>query len=170
MDANNAPVRRPRTELHTGDISIAQKPSIESRDDLLDEIVVAPEVLQKEYAEALAFAETPVTIRVERSSEKFAPNVIDVWCNGKGTEVVISGRWVETKVIQIGIPVTVKRKYVEILARSKITSINTVSGKIDERSEKNEIERFTSSRAPFSVIEDKDPRGAQWLTNLVRFG
>jgi len=170
MDASNAPVRRARTELHTDDIEIAQKPIIESRDDLIDEIVIAPEVLQKEYQDALAFAEEPVTIRVERSSEKFAPKFIDLWCNGKGAELLMNGKWVETKVIPVGVPVTTKRKYVEILARSKVDSIETHSGKKDEHSEINEIERHTSSKAPFSVIMDRNPKGAAWLTGLVRFG
>lgn len=169
MDAGNAPVRRPPAELHTADIKIHQKPVIESRDELLEEIVIAPEVLEKEYSEALKFAEEPVTIRIERSSEKFAPPVIDLWCNGKGAEIVVNGRWVETRVLPVGVPVTTKRKYVEILARSKIETVTTNSGKIDENSERNDIARYASSRAPFSVLRDNNPKGADWLTGLVTF-
>lgn len=169
MDAGNAPVRRARTELHTDDIDIVQKPIISSRDELLEEVVIAPEVLHAEHLANLAFAEQPVKIRIERSGEKFAPRLIDVWVNGRGAEIIINGKWVETRVLPVGVPVWTKRKYVEVLARSKIDSINTRSGKVDDNSERNDIERSTSSRAPFSVIEDRDPRGAAWLTGLVSF-
>jgi hypothetical protein len=170
MDASNAPVRRPRPELHTADIAIEQKPTIESREDLAKEIVAAPEdVMQAEYAAALSFNEEPVTIRIERSSEKFAPRVIDCWCNGKGAEVVVNGRWVSLGYIPVGVRVTTKRKYVEILARSKIDAVNTRVEDRDSEHPKNLIERSTSSRAPFSVLEDRNPKGAAWLTGLVRF-
>ena len=155
--------------MHTDDIKIKQKDVVREREDLEGEIVEGPEQVQKSYLDALAFAEEPVTIRIERSSEKYAPKVIDLWCNGKGAEVLQNGRWLELKVLPVGIPVTTKRKYVEILARSKVDTVNTRVG--DERDERpiNEIERYTSSRAPFSVIEDKNPKGAAWLTGLVHF-
>lgn len=161
---------RSAPQMHTDDIKVAQKPSIESREDLADEITVAPEVLQKEYAAALAFNEQPVTIRIEPSSEKFAPKVVDCWCNGRGAEILINGKWVPTGALPVGRVVTTKRKYVEILARSKTDSIQTRHDNSDAERPHNYIDRFTSSRAPFSVIEDKDPRGAEWLTNLVQFG
>lgn len=169
MDALNAPVRRPRPETTTADIAIDQRPAIESRDEVVTAVAAPEDVLKADYAAALAFNEEPITIRIERSAEKFAPSVVDCWCNGKGAEVLIGGRWVETAYLPVGVPVTTKRKYVEILARSKIDSVNT---KIEDReSEKprNLVERFTSSKSPFSVLEDKNPKGAAWLTSLVRF-
>ena len=169
MDAGNQPVRRAREEFHTSDVKIDQKPQIETRADLEGEVVVAEPSLEKDYADALAFAEEPITILIERSSEKFAPKVVDLWCNGKGAEVLMNGRWLETKCLPIGIPVTTKRKYVEILARSKVDSIETTVVKEPE-SEKNLIDRHTSSKAPFSVIEDKNPKGVEWLTRIIRAG
>lgn len=171
MDASNAPVRRPRPELHSAEIGIEQKATIESREDLAAEVITAPEdVLKADYAQELAFNEEPITIRIERSSEKYAPRVVDAWCNGKGAEVLVQGRWVETAYLPVGIPVTTKRKYVEILARSKIDSVNTKVEDRDSEHPTNLVERSTSSRAPFSVIEDRNPKGAAWLTGLVRFG
>ena len=169
MTAANNPVRRPGRELHTGDMAIAQKDVVESREDLDSEIVVAPEQLHKEYVEALAFAEEPVTIRIERGSEKFAPPMVDLWVQGRGAEVLINGRWVVLGYLPVGFPITTKRKYVEVLAASKHDAIQTKVLK-EEHSERNLIERFTSAKAPFSVLEDKNPKGAEWLTNLVRFG
>jgi len=164
------PVRSAPRELHTGDIKVEQHPPIEDRDDL-DNVVVAPsQVLDKDYAAQLAFNEEPVTIRIEPSSEKFAPKVVDCWCNGKGAEIVINGKWVSTGALPVGRVVTTKRKYVEILARSKIDSIQTRHDSSEAERPANYIDRFTSSRAPFSVIEDKNPRGAEWLTKLVQYG
>ena len=169
-DASNMPVRSAPREIHTDDFKQQQKPSFSTREEL-DEIVLAtPEQLQKDYAEHLAFLEEPVTIRVERTSEKFAPRVIDVWCNGKGAEVVINGRWVSVGVIPVGMPVTTKRKYVEILARAKHEAINTRVVDPEAEQPDNKVDSHVSSRAPFSVIEDRSPKAAAWLSGLVTFG
>lgn len=170
MDASNAPVRRPRPEVHTDDIGIEQKPVIQTREDLDNEITVAPEVTKQDYLDALKFNEDPITIRVERSSEKFPPRVVDIWCNGKGVELLIDGKWVPTGAIPLGMVVTTKRKYVEILLKSKTDNVETDSGKIDDHSERNDIIRNTSAKSPLSVIEDRNPRGAAWLQQLTRFG
>ena len=171
MDASNAPIRRAPQELHTDDIKIAQKPVIETREDLADEIIIAPEVLMKGYAEALAFNEEPITIRIERTSEKNPPKVVDAWVNGKGAEVLHNGRWLELGFIPVGFPVTTKRKYAEVLAKAKIDTCNTNDDR-DTTVEHpaNLVARSTSSRAPFSVIEDRNPKGVAWLNGLVRFG
>lgn len=169
-DAVNAPVRHAPKETHTSDFKLAQKASIENLDEYEGDVLVAPEQLQKDYQSALAFNEQPVTIRIEPSSEKFAPRAIDVTCNGTGAEVWMNGRWVQARVLPVGMPVTTKRKYVEILARSKTDTINTRHDTADAEHPRNFIDRYTSSRAPFSVLEDKDPRGAAWLSGLVTFG
>lgn len=150
-------------------MAIEQKPTIATREDLADEIVTAPEVLQADYTDALRFNEEPVTIRIERTGEKNPARVVDLWCNGKGAEAIVNGRWVELGALPIGVPVTTKRKYVEILARSKVDAIETRVENRDSERPDNLIDRSTSSRAPFSVIEDRNPKGAAWLTNLVRF-
>lgn len=169
MDASNAPVRRPPREMSSADVAIDQKGSVENDQDRLDTaIVVAPEGLEKDLAQALKFNEEPVTIRIERSSEKFAPNVVDCWCNGKGIELLIDGKWVETKAAPVGIALTTKRKYVEILLRSKVDTLQTEHEDIGATQINNRVQRYTSSRAPLSVIEDKNPLGNAWFTSLAR--
>lgn len=170
-DAANRPVGRGNREIHTGDIHIEQKPVIESREDLVDEVVQAPpEVLQKEYADALAFAEEPVTILIQPSGEKNAARTVDIWVNGKGAEVLVDRRWIETSILPVGMPVTTKRKYVEVLARAKRDSVQT--NVTDEESENpvNKIFRNTTAVSPFSIIRDNNPKGAAWIAQLVRFG
>lgn len=166
MDAVNTPVRRPTRELHSEDVKSGRKMQFESRDDLVGDVVVAEE-LHKDYMEALAFMEDPITIRIERSSEKFAPPTIPCWVNGKGAEVLVRGQWVSLGHLPVGVPLTTKRKYVEVLLGSKTDSIQTKTIKRED-SEDNLVERFPSSTAPLSVLEDKSPRGVAWLTNIVR--
>jgi len=168
MDAENNPVRRPGREQYTGDIPIPQKPAIETRADLDDEVIVAAPNLNKDYEAALAEAEEPVTIRIERSGEKFAPKSVECWVNGKGAEAFFNGRWNEITWVPVGMQVTLKRKYVEVLARSRVDTIETNVVERDGEDPRNFIDRSTSSRAPFSVIEDRSPRGAEWLRNLLQ--
>ena len=169
MDAVNTPVRRPSRERHTDDLPVSKKPAIESRDDLIGEVVEAPEALHKEYLEVLAFMEEPVTIRIERSSEKFAPPMIPCWVNGKGAEVFTNGKWVAQGHLPVGVPITTKRKYVEVLVAAKIDSVQTKVQKFEDH-EKNMIERFPSSTAPLSILEDRSPKGAAWFAGLARRG
>ena len=168
-DAVNQPVHRPRPELGTDDLPIEQKGRFKNRQELEQIVIAAPEVLEKDRIALLAFNEEPVTIIINRTGEKHAPPAIDLWCNGKGAEILVNGRWVETRVLPVGMVVTTKRKYVEILARSKRDTVNTVVTQTKD-SETNEVEVFTSSNAPFQVIDDRSPKGVQWLTELLRAG
>ena len=167
MDASNAPVRRAPTEISSSDVKIDQKPTITEREDTESEIVIAPEVLNRNYQEALKFMEDPVTIVVTRSSEKYAPHVIDCWVNGKGAEILMNGKWVETRAVPVGMPVTTKRKYVEVLLRSKTDTVNTKVHKRED-SELNEVERYTSARAPLQVLKDANPKGTAWMMDMAR--
>lgn len=167
MDAQNVPVRRPPAEISSSDVKIDQKPTIVDREDTDSEIVIAPEVLNRDYQEALKFMEDPITIVVTRSSEKYAPHVIDCWVNGKGAEVLMNGKWVETRAIPVGMPVTTKRKYAEVLLRSKTDTVNTKVHKRED-SEVNEVERYTSARAPLQVLKDANPKGTAWMMDMAR--
>ena len=171
MDAINTPVRRPRKEIHTSETPIGQLSNIVIPDEGLPErgeaIQTVTDPLQSDTTQALLFAEEPVTILINKSPEKFAPLTVDCWCNGKGAEVMADGKWVEFGWLPVQKPVTTKRNYVEILARSKTMSIRTESGKIDAESEKNEIIRSNSLKAQFSVIGDRSPKAAVWLQSLM---
>ena len=151
-----------RKEIHTGDMLIGQRPDIVlpnegplSADP--ETIIPVDTPLHSGYYEELQFMEEPVTIRMERSSEKFAPQLIDVYVNG----VV---KW-----IPVGTPVTVARKYVEVLARSKPDSVQTVVGTENDDNPENHIRRYTSSKHPFTVINDTG-KGIEWLTRVMAEG
>lgn len=171
MDAINQPTRRARRELGNTDLPIGQSPSIDLPDDgpIDREQIVIPvdKPLLSDYLTDLKFSEDPVTIRVERSAEKHAPKVVDCWCNGVGCEAWINGRWLQLGWIPVGREVIIKRKYVEILARSKIDSITTQSDEPGVESPQNRIDRSTSAKVPFSVLRDDNPKGHAWLTRLM---
>lgn len=166
MDAQNRPVLRAPKEIHSSDTPIQQKAPVETDEDRQTVVTAPQDALDKDYQSALAFNEQPVTIRLERSGQRHAPMWVEVFCNGKPAEWFLNGRWVEARFLPVGVPVTTKRKYVEILARSKVDEVTTQVQKLEDH-ERNLVNRLTSAFAPFSVLEDKDPRGAEWLSRLV---
>jgi len=157
---SDTPVRRGRRELSTADLEVGQ------RADLLID-ATGPLVREREEIEAIdspmidgtiaemAFMEEMMTIRIEPTNEKYAKQIVDVYVNGVP-------EW-----IPVGKPYQVKRKYVEVLARAKQETINTVSGTMDDADPQNRIQRFNASKYPFSVLNDPSPRGAAWLTRLI---
>lgn len=170
-DAQNTPVRRSKPELNTADLPVGQRSSVILPDDgVKTEDIILPvdtNALNKVYFEALAFNEQAIRILIHPSSERNAPIVIDCWVNGRGAEVFIRGKWESLGYLPIGVPVTTKRKYIEVLAGSKIEAIDT---EVDDPDPKkmpvNKIHRRNSAKCTFQVIEDKDPRGVEWLTRL----
>lgn len=165
--------RKPvNTGLHTGDIPIEQKgpineAALKGRES---EIVHADSSLNKAYFDELAFNEEPVTIRIEPSSEKNAPKFYECWVNGRGAEVWDENnrQWNPITYLPVGQQITVKRKYVAVLAAAKRDNISTRHDNADHETVNNFVDRSTSAVANFSVIEDKNPRGAAWLTELRR--
>lgn len=173
MDARNHQTRAARRETATADLPTDQAPPIEmppidqAISALNDVVEASADELHKSRLEALAFAEQPICIIVHGSNEKNAQIVHDVWVNGKGAEVFVNGKWVEFGCIPVGIEVITKRKYVEVLARKKSDSVRTEVIKHAD-SEQNLVHRETIHGCPFSVIEDRDPRGREWLATIMR--
>lgn len=159
-------------ELDTRSIRTEQKPDIEGDVAVRErpDIVRADAALDKDRLDALAFMEEPVTIRLSPSTDKNAAMYFPVWVNGKGCECWINGRWVEAPngYIPVGVMLTVKRKYVEVIARAKVDAVSTVVEGEDTDRPNNRVKRFTTPVHSFSVLEDKNPKGAAWLTEIIR--
>lgn len=156
----------PKKELHSEDFPIEQKPDING--DRQPEIIRADSSLNKDYLSELSFNEEPVVIRLEPSAEKNAPTSIPIWVNGKGCEVLVNGKWLEFIYIPVGQIITVKRKYLAALLTAKLDTVETNFGKPGDENPQNKVSRFTSAYHSFSVIEDKNPKGAAWLSELRR--
>ena len=166
--------RRQQREVHTGDLPVGQRPDLD-----VDELIANREsetieqvqgFVSKKFVEDLAFMEEPLTIRLERSTERFAASVVQCWAGGKGAEIFTNGKWMEVGFIPVGQVLVTKRKYVEVLARAKLDSVQTSVLQRDGEDPSNMIQRFTSVKHPFSVIKDKSPNGADWLTRLMAEG
>ena len=97
----------------------------------------------------------PVTVMVMESTDDNADQIVSVWVNGRVQNFIR------------GNPQTVRRCYVERLARAKKT---VYSQTLDERqgeSAFNAMRARYGLRYPFSVIEDKNPNGAAWLRGIL---
>ena len=164
----------PRAELHTDDIKIDQHADLVgdiALKDRVSPIVQSEGPLNNDYMDELAFNEEPVTIRLEPSADKNAATWYPIWVNGKGCEVLIQDKWVEFKYIPVSVPLVIKRKYVEVLLRSKIDTVTTevVQLHTDAANDKeNRIKRFTTATVSFSILQDRNPMGAAWLNEIRR--
>ena len=181
MDATMEPVKKRshgKKEFHSSDVKPEQLPPIIDRGDLDDDSLLpklhvvdkhAHPTLTKEYLAELAFNEEPVTVRFTSGSDRFAPKFVDCAVNGKGIECLIDGRWIEMFQVPVNALVTMKRKYVEVFARCKHTDVQARShGPTRDGSPPvNETIPSTNLKHPFSMIEDKNPRGHEWLTRIL---
>lgn len=175
-DAINAPMRRARREVNSADMPIEQMDDLSlalGEMDPLDRVrelePVDPEVLNKQYAEALSFMEEPIHVMVQpmTTGERNPPIVVDCWVNGKGAEVFVNGRWHEFNCLPIGKPVVTKRKYVEALMGAKTTTIETpedtpFAGELQQR-----IVRHTAAKVNIQILGDRNPMGIEWVRRIM---
>lgn len=133
------------------------------------EIVVAEGPLLKKDIEKLAFNEEPMTILIHRSHEKFSPRCTDLICiNGVKAEMLLRQGWTQMGYLPRGHAFITKRKYVEVLATSKMDTIQTQVEDLPGGETRNLVDRIVTATCTFSVIEDKNPMGVEWLTRLLQ--
>jgi hypothetical protein len=101
-----------------------------------------------------AFMNEQVTIMVHSTTDENQPPQVIVNCNGMNQP------------IYRGYPTTVKRKYVEILARMKETKYSQVTRNPAAPDQIDMVARHGLSY-PFDLVEDKNPRGRAWLNNVL---
>ena len=131
------------------------KQGVQVIDDQPDIQVVAQTELGKIAAEE-AFMAEEVTVVIMPTTDPNAPPYATINVNG------------EMKVIQRNVPTRVKRKHLEVLARMKETRwLQNVPdgyiGQIDASS----LRGHTGFAYPFTVTEDKNPKGGAWLANVM---
>jgi hypothetical protein len=142
--------------VEAADVSIKQQPDaiMKSTGDVerVDSIIEVNNEIDMNYAAELAFMEEEVEVRVEESTDPNAEPVVSVFNNG------IAQYFVR------GQTQRVKRKFVEVLARAKQTSVSTVE---DRNTGNVAIKRNTSIRYPFSMTRDDNPKGYAWLRGIL---
>lgn len=146
-----------RKEVDARRFDIPQEPPRKFRDkkgkqELEPRQIVIPETpLDPEKMANLAFMEEMVTVHIHTTTNPQDEQVFELFNNGR-REVFKRN---ETK--------TVKRYFVDGLARAKPTSYTQLSTR-NAQGERVESQRgATGLKYPFSVIEDKNPMGAAWL-------
>lgn len=132
----------PRTMKSTGPAREALEPAY---------IQTVDRPVDQEKLAMLAFMEMPVTVQIHTTTDPTAEQVFDI-TNGGKRELFRRG---ETK--------TVARKFVNILASAKITTYTQQRRRNDEGIMEDVQVPRTALRYPFSVLDDKHPRGADWL-------
>jgi hypothetical protein len=157
-----------RQELHSDTLKIDQHAPITDTSTYDGDVVLTERIESRDYAEALAFMEEPVTIMLNPTAEKNAPTAFPVWVNGRMAEILHNGKWMEIGYLPVGQTMTIKRKVLEVIIRAKTDTVHTRVKEMDSERPNNVIERFTSPVHSFSIIEDRSPRGAAWVQELRR--
>ena len=144
-------------ELLSDDLPVRDLPDLDTDDRGSEVIVASADMLNKDYADELAFMEEKLTIVLHRGREKHAPLFEQVGVNGR------------IKWVQVETPTLLERKYVEVLARSMPIDITTQSGESpgDELTF-NKVLRNMSTNFSFSILKDPSPKGAAWLAKVRR--
>lgn len=157
-------------ELHSDQLpKTEQMPPVSDPSTYDGDVVIVEKIGgNTEYMDELAFMEEPVTIRLEPSSDKNAAGAFPIWVNGKPAECWQNGRWDEIGYLPVGRTLTVKRKVLEVIIRAKVDTVHTQIQEMDSERPNNVIQRFTSPVHSFSILEDRNPRGPQWVAELRR--
>ena len=164
-----------RPQATTEDVKIEQRPDQvipelgEPIDDGRQNVIKLPNGYTdkewKAYQEKLAMAEDPILINVmmagEGSQEATTTDFIGV--NGKGVEVLNNGRWVSQGYLFMEQPVTIKRKYLEVMLRSKRDKIETVFYKLPDGKTINIAKKNTAGQYQIQILQDKNPKGIEWM-------
>lgn len=137
-----------------------------------EDIVIVEKLPSTEYAEELKFAEEPVTCILNASSDVKAPKYVYCCIEGVGAEVwdEKSKRWLRFKYVPVNRRLTIKRKYLEVLARSRVDSYSTreVSPTPLANHDGYALEGTTVQASPFIVTHDPSgERGHQWLQRVL---
>lgn len=104
-----------------------------------------------------AFMNEPVTIRIATSTNKNDPPQVILTVNGAVNRVGLKR----------GVPTTVKRMHVEVLARMKQVDYEQRPPASSDLESGNVLYSNSVQVYPFQVIKDDNPRGAAWLENIL---
>ena len=120
-----------------------------------DGIEVVPADGLSDYARELAFMEELVEVEVHESTDPNAELIVDLYCNGTPQRFIR------------GQAQTVKRKFVQILAQTRPTAV-TSSVRKEGDQVFNRVNKHTAMRYPFRVVRDDNPRGRDWLRQVLQ--
>ena len=135
----------------------SKKNTVQGMEIIDDEPVIETVAESRDFSKLAAdeaFMNELVTVMVHATTDENQPNHVVVNCNGMNQPLIR------------GVPTTVKRKYVEILARMKETKYTQVTRNASAPDQIDMVARHGLSY-PFDLVEDKNPRGRAWLQNVL---
>lgn len=155
-------------EFNTDSVKIEQRAPISDASSYDGDVILGEKIGNADYLDELKFMEEPILILIQPSSEPNAAGAVPVWCNGKGAEAFFNNRWNEITYLPVGQQLTIKRKILEVMLRSKTDTVHTRI--LDEHGDRpnNVVNRFTRSTNSISVLQDRSPRGGAWMTEMLR--
>lgn len=161
--AKNRPTRSTRRDVDTTDFKVGQdrpRDMPTTGPAQLEPQIVEPVdgPVSKDFLDALKFMDEELTIIVQDTEDKNATPLVETWCNGR-SQFFIRGQ-----------AQTVKRRYVEVLARSKGTRYRQEHYKDANGNDAIRNIPVTSLRYPFTVIHDPNPNGPEWLKQVLKEG
>ena len=135
----------------------SKKNTVQGMEIIDDEPVIETVAESRDFSKLAsdeAFMNELVTVMVHATTDENQPNHVVVNCNGMNQPLIR------------GVPTTVKRKYVEILARMKETKYTQITRNTSAPDQIDMVARHGLSY-PFDLVEDKNPRGRAWLQNVL---
>lgn len=146
---------------------MARRPAVDATNEYLGqshtmEFGVVPEFTPEDIERPVSMAEA------EMEAFMNEPVMVTVMSSGRDndTPYVMVGVNGVTQMFKRDVPIVVKRKYVERLARAKETGYDqTVDERIGERM--NSLQSRNALRYPFQVNRDDNPRGSAWLRAIL---
>ena len=153
--------------IDTQEIPVADEGKVRftAEGELVDE---KPEILVEnnldninEKAARLAFLEEKVTVILAEDNGKNPEKY--VFCSANGVGPGPNG----VKYIPRGVPVTIARKFLEVLVKARPVTYKN-NEYVDLATGERKVEQIARSSQlyPFQVVHDPNPKGVQWLTNL----
>lgn len=118
-------------------------------------VAVADRMPDPEQVAMLAFMEELVTIRPATSTDKNAEQVFEITINNR------------TELFKRGVPKTVRRCYVDLMARLKVTSYTQREVLNPEGIKQVLNDPHTALKYDFSMVEDRNPLGESWLKHTL---
>jgi hypothetical protein len=175
-NAQHHPVNKPAAEVSTGEFQVPQLPKIDmavALETVREPIAIAEKLPNTDYMDELKFNEDPVTIVLTPSSDRNAAKQVYCGVNGKGAEVwdEKSKRWLEFKYLPVNRVLTVKRKYIEVLARSRADTFTTreVTPTPLANQDGFSLESSTIPTAPITIRHDPaGAKGHDWFARVMQ--
>jgi hypothetical protein len=183
-DAIHHPVVTTADVIGPGDVKVHKRDPIDINQRLAEEFApgietdveglspMSPEEAKAQYMQELAFNEQPVTVVITPSSDRNAPKHVFCAVQGVGAEVYDpkARRWIRFTYLPVSTQLTVKRKYLEVLAKSRQENFSTreVSPTPMANQDGYVLEAESVPVAPFVVRHDPaGDAGLQWYQRML---